>query len=118
MTPVDSLFSPFAGHFPNDALASEFAVELWINAVAALINIEAFTALPTEPCFMLLTIGDGFPLWMVFAFHFLFPSAQSYLKNPLPVKGPFRYCLNSIDSKVLLAIKWTGKKREGWQPLY
>jgi hypothetical protein len=58
-------------------LASEFAVEFWVNAVAALINIEAFTALLAEPCLMLLTIGDSFPVWMILAFHLFFPFNKS-----------------------------------------
>ena len=36
---------------------------------------------------MLLTIGNGFPVRMVLASHFLFPSIPSYLKIPHPVKG-------------------------------
>jgi hypothetical protein len=68
-------------------LGSEFAIELRIHAIAALIHIEAFTALPTEPCFMLLTIGDGFPVGMVLAFHFFFLFNKSYLRVRPPVKG-------------------------------
>jgi hypothetical protein len=70
-------------------LGSEFAIELRIHAVAALIHIEAFTALLTEPCFMLLTIGDGFPVGMVLAFHFFFLFNKSYLRIPHPVRVPF-----------------------------
>jgi hypothetical protein len=48
----------------------------------------ALTAFLAKPCFMLLTVGDGLPVWVVFALHFLFLSPQSYLRIPFPVKGP------------------------------
>jgi hypothetical protein len=53
-------------------LGSGFAIELRIHAIAALIHIEAFTAFLAKARFMLLTIGDGFPIGMVPAFHFFF----------------------------------------------
>jgi len=33
------------------------------------IDVQALTALSTKPCFMLLTDGKRFPIWMVFAVH-------------------------------------------------
>jgi hypothetical protein len=65
----NSLLPPVPRQFPDEALASEFTVELGIKAVTTVIQVEALTALLTKCRFMLLTDGDGFSVWVVFTLH-------------------------------------------------
>jgi hypothetical protein len=58
-------------------LVSEFAVELWIDAVTAMVNIEALTALLAESCFMFLTNSDRLSVRMISTLHLAFSSVSS-----------------------------------------
>jgi hypothetical protein len=69
MTLADPFFSPVARHFPNQALGSEFTVELRAKAFTAVFDLHAFATLPAKTSFVLLTDGNGFTILMVSAPH-------------------------------------------------
>ena len=69
MTPVDSLFSPFTGHFPNEALGSEFTKELRAIAFTAAFNIQTLATLSAKTGFVFLTDGKGLTVGMVPTLH-------------------------------------------------
>jgi hypothetical protein len=56
-------------HLPYQALSSKLTVELWIEAFAAVVNVETFAAIPAVTGLMFLTDGYCFPVRMVSAFH-------------------------------------------------
>jgi hypothetical protein len=72
MTPAGSLFSPVAGHFPNDALGPEFTVEPRTVTFTALFNIQTLATLSAKTGFVLLADGKGFAIGMVSALHLFF----------------------------------------------
>ena len=67
--PIDFFFPSVPRHLPDEALVSELAVEFWINAFTAIINIEAPTAFLTEPGFIFLAGRNGLPVRMILALH-------------------------------------------------
>jgi hypothetical protein len=69
---VDFLLSSIPRPFPDDALRSELAIELWIDAFTAVIDVQTFAALLTESRFMLVADPNGLPVWMVSALHRFF----------------------------------------------
>jgi hypothetical protein len=64
-----SLFSPVAGHFPNDASGSEFTVEPRAVAFTAVLDIQALATGPAKTGLVLLTDGKGFTIRMVSTLH-------------------------------------------------
>ena len=70
-------FPPVLRHLPDNALISKFAVEFWIKALAAMINVEKFAALLTKPRFVLLTNSDRLPVRMDSALHLIFSHTRS-----------------------------------------
>jgi len=70
--PIDFFLPPVPRLLPNNALRSELAIELWIDAFAAVIDVQALAALLAESDFMLLADPDGLPVWMISALHRLF----------------------------------------------
>ena len=75
--PIDFFFPSVPRHLPDEALVSELAVELWIDAVTAMVNIEALTALLTESHFMFLTDPNCLPVRMISTLHLAFSSVSS-----------------------------------------
>jgi len=69
----NSLLPPVPRQFPDEALASEFAVELGIKALTTGIEVEALTALLTKCRFMLLADGDRFSILVVLTSQFPSP---------------------------------------------
>ena len=66
---ANPLFSPVARHFPNQALGSEFTVELRAEAFTTVFDLQAFATLSAKTGFVLLTDGNGFTIPMVSAPH-------------------------------------------------
>ncbi len=85
-TVVDVPFTPVAGHLPDDALASEFAVNSRIETFAAVIDAQAYAAFPAEAPFMFLANCQGIALRVVSAFH-LHPLAIFYHDRPAPASS-------------------------------
>jgi hypothetical protein len=73
----DLFCPPVLRHLPDNALSSKFAVEFWIKALAAMINVETFAALLTKPRFVLLTNSDRLPVRMDSALHLVFSHTRS-----------------------------------------
>jgi hypothetical protein len=71
-------------HLPDDTLGSELAVEFWIKALTAVIDVKKRTALLTESCLMLLTDCNRLPIRMIFTLHFPFPFILIIPENSLP----------------------------------
>lgn len=69
MTLAGSLFSSVAGHFPDDALGSEFTVEPRAVTFTAVFDIQALTTGPAKAGLVLLTDGKGFTIRMVSTLH-------------------------------------------------
>ena len=69
---TDIFFSPVTGHFPNNALGSEFTIESRANTTTAVIDIQTLTALPAKTGFILLTDRKGFTIRMVSTLHLFF----------------------------------------------
>ena len=67
--PVDFFLPPVPRLLPNNALRSELAIELWIDAFAAVIDVQALAALLTESGLMLVTDPNGLAVWMISALH-------------------------------------------------
>ena len=71
--PSIDLFLPSVSRFlPDDALGSELAVEFWIDAIAAMVNIEALAALLTESCLVFLAGPDCLSIRVISALHLFF----------------------------------------------
>jgi len=87
MTPSSRLVYPFfpsiSRPLPDDALGSELTVELRVEAVTALIDLQALAALLAKPCFVLLTDPNRFPIRVALASHLL--SLLNNLKRPIPI---------------------------------
>ena len=66
---------PVPRHLPDEALCSELAIELRIDAFATMIDIQALATLLTESGFMLVTDPNGLPVRMISAHHRLFAPA-------------------------------------------
>jgi hypothetical protein len=65
-------FPPVPRHLPNHTLRSVLAIELWVNALAALINVETFAALLTKSRFVFLTNCDRLPIRVLSTLHLIF----------------------------------------------
>ena len=76
------LFSPVPRHLPDQALGSKLTIKLWIDAIAAMVDIETLATLSAEPGLMFLTNSDRLPVWMVSTLHFAFPNIHSRLILP------------------------------------
>jgi hypothetical protein len=70
-------------HFPDDTLGSELAVEFWIKALTAVVDVKILTALLTESCLMLLADCNCLPIRMIFTLHFPFPFILIIPENSL-----------------------------------
>lgn len=81
MTLADSFFSPVAGHFPNNALGSEFTVEARAEAFTALFDIQTLATLFAKPGFVLLTDGKGLTIRVVSTLHLFLPSTDGSLSR-------------------------------------
>jgi hypothetical protein len=75
-------FPPVPRHLPNHTLSSVLAIELWVNALAALINVETFAALLTKSRFVFLTNSDRLPIRVFSTLHLIFSSIHSRLILP------------------------------------
>jgi hypothetical protein len=53
-------------------LRSELTIELWIDAFATVIDVQALATFLTESGFMFVADPDGLPVWMIFALHRFF----------------------------------------------
>jgi hypothetical protein len=82
VAPVDSLFSPFTGHFPNNALGSEFTVEPRAITFAAAFNIQTLATRSAKTGFVFLTDGKGFTVGVVSTLHlFLVLDPRRHRRN-------------------------------------
>ncbi len=59
-------------HLPDNASCPELTIELWIDAFAAVIDIQALATLLTESGFMFVADPNGLPVRMISALHRLF----------------------------------------------
>lgn len=87
MTLSDSLFSPVTGHFPNNALGSEFTVEPRAETFTAVIDIQTLATLPTKTGFVLLTDGKGFTIRMVSTLHLFLHSLENLYNGQCIIRG-------------------------------
>ncbi len=78
---VDSLFSPVAGHFPNNALGSEFTIEARAETFTTLFDIQTLATLPAKTGLVLQTDGKGFMIRMVSTLHLFLPSTDGSLSG-------------------------------------
>ena len=85
---IHLFFSPVSRPLPDDALGSELAVELWVETVAARIDIKTLATLPAESCFVLLTNPNRLPVRMIRALHFVLPFTSIIRQEPLPGQRP------------------------------
>jgi hypothetical protein len=71
---IDFFLPPVLRFLPYNALRSELAVELWIDAFTAVLDVQTLAALLTESGFMLMADPDRLPVWVIPALHrFLTP---------------------------------------------
>jgi hypothetical protein len=71
---IDFFLPPVPRFLPYNALRSELAVELWINAFTAVIDVQTLAALLTESGFMLVADPNRLSVWVIPALHhFLTP---------------------------------------------
>ena len=64
-------FPPVPRHLPDQALISELTIKFWIDAHAAMVDIETLTALLTKAGFMFLTDGNGLSIGVDSALHLM-----------------------------------------------
>ena len=78
--PVDFSLPPVPRPLPDNALGSEFTIELRIDALAAVFYIQALTTLLTETGFMFVANPDGFPVRMILASHRFFSPVPFFIR--------------------------------------
>jgi hypothetical protein len=69
-------------HLPDHTLGSVLAIDFWINALAAMINVETFAALLAISRFVFLTNSARLPIRVVSTLHLIFSSIHSRLILP------------------------------------
>jgi hypothetical protein len=75
-------FSPVPRHLPDQALGSKLTIKFWIDAIAAMVDIETLATLSAEPGLMFLTDSDRLSIRMISTLHFAFPNIHSRLILP------------------------------------
>ncbi len=78
---IDLFFSTVSRHLPDNALGSEFAVELRIHAFAALIDVETLAACLTESRLMFLADSNRLPVRVISALHLVFPKSPVFVQS-------------------------------------